>query len=119
MENTYSFFATLNANVFINDDDFSFLLECMKHHYDLTIKMSVEIGGFMYGLNNRRTINYRDVDNDDRNCDLSNRELQLILKSLEMQNSIQSTAIKNRFRNILSEMTLHQNNINTNILKQQ
>lgn len=112
MEKGYSFFATLEANVFLNDAEFYFISHCMKHHYDITVKMSVEIGGFMYGLMNRRTLCYRDITDEDRTCDFSNRELQLILKSLEMQQSDEAIEVKKRLRHILDEMSKKQNRVN-------
>lgn len=119
MEKEYSFFATLEANVFLSDAEFYSIWDCMKRHYDITVKMSVDVGGFMYGLRNRRTLSkHRAVTDEDRICDFSNRELQLMLKSLEMTNSDDFIIeIKEKLRNVLTQMTKKQNELNVNLNK--
>lgn len=117
MENVHGFYATLTANVFINDDDFNFIYRSFQGHYDITIKMAANVGGFLYGLKNRRTKFYAEevINDESRTIDVSNRELQLILKSMEMQNSAQASSINLRFHKILSEMSTQQETINKNI----
>ena len=117
MENNHSFYATLTANVFVNDEDFNFIYECFQRHYDTTIKMAADVGGFLYGLRNRRVKFYDTeiITNENRILDLSNRQIQLILKSLEMQRTDQASDINFRFHKILQELVEKQNSLNNNI----
>lgn len=116
MENTHSFYATLTANVFVNDEDFNFIYECFQRHYDITIKMVADVGGFLYGFRNRRIpLIGLDITNEDRILDLSNRQIQLILKSMEMQRTDQASNINFRFHKILQELVSSQNSLNKNI----
>ena len=116
MENNHSFYATLTANVFVNNEDFYFISECFKNHYDINIKMAVELGGWLYGFGIRRTpLKGLDVTDEHRILELSNRQIQLILKSMEMQRTDQASDIKLRFHKILQELVEKQNSLNTNI----
>lgn len=117
MENTHSFYATLTANVFVSDDDFDFIYQCFQRHYDTTIKMAADVGGFLYGFKNRRTKFYPEEEINDeynRTIELSNRQIQLVLKSMEMQSSEQASAINLRFHKIISELIFAQNHLNEN-----
>ncbi|AIX11901.1 hypothetical protein [Flavobacterium phage FCOV-F14] len=117
MENTYSFYATLTANVFLNDNDFYFLYDCCKNHYDFTVRMSNEICGFLYGFKVRRTpIKGLDVTNDDRIVEFTSRKLGLIMKALEMQSSEQASRLNLLFHKVASEMSISQQSINKNII---
>ena len=55
MESKYSFYATLTANVFIDDNDFEFICQKCKTHYDSKVRILPEVGGFLYGAKVRRT----------------------------------------------------------------
>lgn len=117
MENTHSFYATLTANIFVSDEDFNFIFECFQRHYDTTIKMAADVGGFLYGFRNRR-IKFYDTEvitDEDRILDLSNRQIQLILKSLEMYRTDQASSINIRFHKILHELVEKQDQLNKNI----
>lgn len=117
MENTHSFYATITANVFVSDEDFNFIYECFQRHYDATIKMSANVGGFLYGLRNSRVKFYDTeiITDEDRILDLSNRQIQLIIKSLEMYRTDQASDINFRFHKILHELAKSQDSINKNI----
>ena len=77
MENTYSFYATLSANVFVSDNDFYFIYQCFERHYDHNIKMACKIGGWMFGFRNRRTKFYPEeiITDEDRTVELSNKSV--------------------------------------------
>ena len=115
---THSFYAKLSANVFLSDEDFYFIYKCFQNHYDRTIKMSADVGGFLYGRKVHRTP-YPDwtPTDEDRVIEFSSRELQLVLKSLEMQSSKQASDLNIRFLQILSELAKNQNEINNNLIK--
>ena len=116
MENKHSFHATLTANVFVSNEDFYFIFNVLKSHYDITVQMSVGHGGFIYGLQNRRTpLKGLDVTDDDRVCDFTSRQLGLIINSLEMQSSDQASLISLRFNQILNGLLRSQQAINKNI----
>lgn len=114
MENKHSFYATLTANVFVNDNDFNFIYECFKSHYDFKIKTSAEQGGFLYGLRNRRVKFYDSeiITDENRILDLSISQIQLIMKSLEMHNTGQASDIYLRFDKIRIELVQKQNGLN-------
>lgn len=116
MENTHSFYATLTANVFVNDEDFYFIFECFQRHYDHNIKAASEVGGWLYGRKVHRTP-YADwtPSDEDREIEFTFRQMDLILKSMEMQSSEQASAINFRFHKILGELSTSQKAINKNI----
>jgi hypothetical protein len=116
MESKYSFYATLTANVFLDDDDFNFIYKGCEHNYDTTVKLSTKVGGFLYGLSFRRSpIQGMDVSNEDRICDFTARQLGLIMKSFEMQSGEQASRLNLMFHKIASEMAIQQSTINKNI----
>lgn len=55
MESKYSFYATLTTNVFLDDNDFNFICQGCKSHYDSTVKSLPEVGYFLFGAKVRRT----------------------------------------------------------------
>ena len=114
MENKHSFYATLTANVFVNDNDFDFIYECFKGHYDFTIKASAERGGFLCRLRSRRVKFYYSeiITDEDRILDLSISQIQLIMKSLEMHDTGQASDIYLRFNKIHNELVQKQNGLN-------
>lgn len=105
MENTHSFLATITADVFINDDDFYFIKNCFESHYDLNVKMAAELGGWLYGFSVRRTpFKGLYITNDQRTVELSKKQIDLILKSLEMHNQKQSVLTRIRFSGIAKQL---------------
>lgn len=116
MESKYSFYATLTANVFLDDNDFNFIYKGGQQHYDTTVKLSTKVGGFLYGLSVRRSpIPGMDVTNEDRICEFTARQLGLIMKSFEMQSGEQASRLNLMFHKIASEMAIQQSTINKNI----
>ena len=113
MLGTYSFYATLTADIFINDSDFYFICDVCKNHYDYTVRRQQEVGGFLYGFRTRRTpIKGMDVTDEDRVVEFTARQLGLMMKSLEMQNSEQASKLNLMFHKIASEMAQKQSSIN-------
>jgi hypothetical protein len=114
--NRHSFYATLQAHILLIDAEFDFIFSCMEKHYDFTIKQATKQGGFMYGLKNRRTRFYPEeiIDDESRTIDVSNRELQLLIKSMEMYNDYN---IQSKLSAILSEMIQKQNELNKTLNK--
>lgn len=75
----YSFFAQLSVSFEIDDADFALLIEEAKNHYDTTVRMSTQLGGFLYGLKGRREFS----DGSDKTMDLTFRQIDLLLKACE------------------------------------
>ncbi len=105
---THSFYATLSAHIDMDDSDFERLKEKASRHYDSTVKSSVEVGGFLYGLTNRGEFS----NGENKTLELSGRELQLCIKALEFDNSDHTKAISKRLIGVLNEMYFQQEQIN-------
>ena len=117
MEAKYSFYATLTVNIFLDDNDFDFICQACKNHYDRKVKNLVEIGGFLYDAGNRRTsIGHLEIITDeDRIIYFTSRQLGLIMKSFEMQSGKQASRLNLMFHKIASEMAESEKFINQNI----
>lgn len=100
MNDKHSFFATLSAEVEISDSDFNLILENAANHYDSTVQDSVKIGGFLYGFKNRRDFS----KGKDKIVELTSRQLGLVLKSIEFNNSNQAIFLCKRLYKIAMEM---------------
>lgn len=96
-----TFSVELIANVEIHDQDFALLLQEASRHYDGTIQRSVCQGGFLYGLNNRRTFS----KGKDIVCDLTGRQLDLLLKTLEQNHSDRALFLSQKLFNVLNKLT--------------
>lgn len=96
----HSFFAKLEARVEISDSDFNLILEHAANHYDNTVKSSVRVGGFLYGFKNRREWS----KGEDKIVELTERELGLVLKSIEFSLSDQAIHIGRRLYAIAMEL---------------
>jgi len=115
MENTHSFYATLTANVFVGDEDFYFIYDCFQKHYDINLKMAAEVGGWLYGRKIHRTpFEGWEPDDESKVIEFTFRQMDLILKSMEMQRTDQASLINIRFRKILHELAEKQNSLNNN-----
>jgi hypothetical protein len=116
MESKYSFYATLTANVFLDDSDFDFITEVCRNHYDRAVREIVGVGGFLYGFKVRRTP-YADwlPSDEERIVEFTTRQLGLIMKSFEMQSGEQASRLNLMFHKIASEMAIQQKTINKNI----
>lgn len=82
----YRFWANLKIIFQLDDPAFTQLEDCMKIHYDHTIKAATQLGGFMYSLRRRRDFKADMPDDEYRNTvELDVRQLQLCMKALEMR----------------------------------
>ena len=107
----HSFYAKLSANIEMEDADFKHLKSKAAKHYDSTVKDSVLIGGFLYGLTNRREFS----NGEDKTLELSSRELQLCIKALEFDGEEQTNVILKMLIDVLHEMYFQQKQINKNL----
>lgn len=105
MKDNYSFYATLTVSVFLDDNDFNFILDVCKNHYDSKIKSLQEHGGFLYGAKIRRTPYSDWIPKDkDRFVELNHNQLGLIIKSFEMLSNEQASRLNLLFHKIANEM---------------
>lgn len=102
MKTTY--LATIEANVFISDEEFDLIFKAFERHYDRTIKSASEVGGWLFGFKNRRTKFYETevIEDEQRTVELSSRRIQLIIKSLEMERSDLASKINFEMHKIYS-----------------
>ena len=106
---THSFWATLKVNIVLSDEEFDFLFKTAESHYDFAIKEMTKLGGRLYGAKNKRTsqIKTTDIEYINSISDLSFRELDSLIKCLEMEVGYGHPIAKNldkRFRSIIIEM---------------
>ena len=107
----YFFQVEFKAFVEIPDKEFEFILECCKHHYDFTVASSVEVGGFLYGLKNRREFS----NGEDKVCDLTFRQIDLILKSIEMYDNEEERNVHRNMFKIIRQMGEENMEMNKNL----
>lgn len=105
----YQFSATLNAVIDISDNDFNFILDCCQHHYDNTVQAAVAVGGFLYGIKNRREWS----KGKDQTMELSMRQLGLVLKSMEFVNVGQADMLGGRLYKIAEDLVKTELEINS------
>lgn len=107
----HSFFAVINFVVELNSEDFKLLWDAMANHYDGTVQSCTKLGGFMYGWKNSRDFaekkgETRDIKN------LESHDMQLILKSLEMDFSAAGHILAKRMWSIVREAMAYSEEIN-------
>lgn len=88
------------ATITFTDDEFNLMWESCKHHYDGIVQSLTEQGSWLYGLRNKIVYfksEYREVK-------LTFRQIDLILKSLEMTHSTLAYNLFAELRKILQEM---------------
>lgn len=100
---SYYFFATLKAHIELSDDDFELLFEEAKYHYDFEIKSSIKVGGFLYGLKNYRTF-AQEAGHPDKIVVFSERELNLMMKALEMNRNEVGLKLYERLFNVFKDL---------------
>ena len=74
-ENTHSFWAKLDAVMHLSDSDFELIQTEAKRHYDAKVRSTAAIGGFLYGINNRRN----HTDSEDKVVQISSDNIQLMI----------------------------------------
>jgi len=111
----HSFFAIVEMIIDLSEEDFSTIERNMKNHYDGVVQSATKQGGFMYGQRNIRKFKVERTVHQ-----FESREVQLMLKSLEMDHSPESYRISKRLFSIVQEATEKSQEINkqfTNIFK--
>lgn len=116
MHDKHTFFAKLEIHVDLSDEDFNHLLKQAEHHYDGKVKTSVELGGFLYGLKNRREFS-EEADDKDTILTVDERDFQLMMKALEMDKSQRGQAMTKRFWTIVHDMQKKHTEINNMLCK--
>ncbi len=109
---SHYFNATIVAWVYFSDEEFEFLFDCCKHHYDHTVKSLARQGGVMWGALNRRNFSNSD---EDKYCELPHRKIDLLLKALEMSDKELSYKLSKDLRAIIEEIRSLSFETNANI----
>lgn len=116
------FYAHLSTVIEMSDDDFNILFEVAQHHYSYDVKSQTEHGGFLYGVRNRRDFELSDKCSEkpeNVELDVVDRQLQLMIKALEMvgytENKVRGIALYNMLWNIAVEKDKHQGEINSKL----
>lgn len=114
----YEFIAELTARMEMTDDEFDYLFDAFKKHYDHHVKSSAEHGGWLYGLKVRRTP-WKGATHDDVDkwIEVKNRQLQLCIKSLELHNNATAFDLTSKFCNLYHKL-VEQTNFVISILNQ-
>ncbi len=106
----HSFYATLSVNIEVSDKDFELMMQTCCNHYDNTVQDLVRVGGFLYGAKNRREWNV-----DSKDIDFTERQLGLILKAFEMNNSDQAKNICKNLWSIVNSLHETHTEVNANL----
>ena len=110
---SHQFFATLSVEIDMSDKDFNILLQCASNHYDFTVQSGAAVGGFLYGLKNRR-----DFSNGEyKKIEVSTRQIGLILKSLEGNGTDEARYIGENLYRIAMELHSTASEINNSLQK--
>lgn len=107
----HSYIAELKADIEFSDSDFQLLLESSRNHYDSTVQSICSVGGFLYGLKNRRDFS----KGENKSTELRFGDLQLLLKSLEFVNTDKSNHLYARLSAIFMDMQAKNMEINEDL----
>jgi hypothetical protein len=78
---TCTYYAEIKYNLQLTPREFEIISNNAQHHYDSYLKSQTQAGGFIYGMSNRMSW----AANDELPThDLTDRQFQLLIKSLEM-----------------------------------
>jgi len=118
MEINNMFCAELTAYIPMTDEEFNYIFETSKRHYDTTIKMSTDVGGWLYGMKVRRTP-WKGATHDDvnKNVEANNRKIQLMIKCLEMSDGELPARLNIMLHKVYSELVQKTNLANEIINK--
>lgn len=97
---THSFWAELKPQIEFDDADFDYIKKAAAAHYDYTVQQTVQVGGFLYGFTNRREFS----KGEDKVLDITDRQMQLIMKAIEFDNSETGRRISKRLWGISREL---------------
>lgn len=106
----HSFRVQVIADIELSDDEFYFLFNSCEAHYDLTVRQVVQHGGFMSAWYNSRALS----NNEDKKYELTFRQIDLLLKSIEFIDIPLINVIRSKFKDILDAI----NDITTNLNQQ-
>lgn len=109
------FIAELKANIELSDSDFNLLLKCSRSHYDSTVQSASMVGGFLYGINNRRNWSKNNSEID-LSTEFTYRQIDTMLKSLEFVNTKEALKLMVRLTTIVSDMLAKNNEINKQLV---
>ncbi len=104
--------ATLSAFIQITDEDFKLLWDDCENHYDAKIQSFTKVGGFMYGWKNRRDWAENE---EDKEKELTFREIDSLLKAMEMDYTIPASLLSASFIKILRRMNDMYSPMNENL----
>lgn len=107
----HSFIAELKANIELSDDEFNLLLKASQRHYDGAVQSASRVGGFLYGINNRRTWAKEGISKD-LSTEFTYRQIDLMLKSMELINTQEALKLTVRLSTISQEMYAKNTEIN-------
>jgi len=107
----HSYIAELKADIEFSDSDFELLLESSRRHYDSTVQSICCVGGFLYGLKNRRDFS----KGENKSTELRFGDLQLLIKSLEFVNTDKSNHLYARLTAIFMDMQAKNIEINEDL----
>lgn len=109
--------AELIAHIEVSDEDFDFIKKCCDGHYDFKVAETVKVGGFLYGHTNRRDW-AKEANEPDNVMTLRFRQIDLLLKALEMGNYIdaeKAMSIGKRFSEILHKINEKYKTLNSQL----
>lgn len=91
------FSAELTASIEIPDLEFNYLYRFCATHYDSRVQEAANIGEFLYGTKNRREFS----NGEDKCIDVTFRQCDLLLKSLEMDKGAMKQFLSSCFIRVL------------------
>ncbi len=116
---SHFFWAKLEAYIYFSDEEFETLWNASERHYDPTVQSLSKVCGLLYVENSVRNFNYSDeLKSEDTFLESTNtiklefREVDLLIKSLEMEHSPKGYALSSRLHKIIREMRDKANEIN-------
>ena len=97
-----SFSAEVSCMLVFTDAQWNLIMESFCNHYDWELKGAPAYGGWLYGLNNQRKFS-----NDTENWELqfTFRQVDLIIKSLELDRSEIARDLDKKLRGVITMLT--------------
>lgn len=93
-----SFTAEVFCLLTFTDDQWALIMDHFHQHYDLDLRIAAMVGGWLYGLNNHRILS----DNkESQELKFTFRQIDSILKSLELDQSEQARDLDNKLRDVI------------------
>jgi len=108
------FFAELKAIVLFSGKEWNWLMLSFQHHYDAELNSAINVGGWLYGMNNMR----RFSDESDKTVELSSRQLNHMMKSVENDSEAAHVKVFPKLYKIFSALQSKQDEVNASLTKQ-